>query len=60
MPDLTQLDNLLKTWRNYAASLSPTDERTRLSGFRSGVSVCADQLEETIARMRADAENDDA
>lgn len=54
--DLTPLDSLLKTWRNYAASLNPTDERHRLSGIKSGITTCADQLEETIARVRADAE----
>ena len=53
---LSELDSLAAGWRKYVNENPAPDDMTRPSGYVSGVRLCAKQLEETIARMRADAE----
>jgi hypothetical protein len=43
-------------WRAYAAAHPAADDFSRDSGYLSGLGVCAQQLEDAIARARADAE----
>ena len=50
MPDFGALDRLLFVWRQYL-----TDNPGRDDPYVRGLAVCADQLAETIERMRADA-----
>ena len=53
--DLTDLDALLTGWRAYLDANQITDGFTRDSGFQSALRICAEQLAETLDRMRADA-----
>jgi hypothetical protein len=60
MPEPTEFDSLLKTWRGYLAAHRGKDDTSREAGYWSALDLAADQLEETIARVRADTEGDDA
>jgi len=55
--DLTELDGLAAEWRAYVAK-HPVPQNTfdRSSGYQAGLLVAAGQLEDVIARMRADQE----
>jgi hypothetical protein len=56
MDDLTELDALVKAWRAYIDANQAPGDLNRAAGFQSGLRVCAEQLAETLDRMRADAE----
>jgi hypothetical protein len=55
MPDLSELESLVRIWRGYIDANPAGDDFTRASGYLSGLKLCADQLAETLERMRADA-----
>src|SRR5271155_2700058 len=54
--NLDEIAALAAEWRTYADKNPAPDGFDRSSGYRSGLRICAQQLEETIARLRADAE----
>jgi hypothetical protein len=55
MTDLRDLETLIRVWREYTARNPVPDEFTRAAGYLAGLTLCADQLDETLKRMRADA-----
>lgn len=55
MLDLQELDDLVAVWRQFDGPAS--NEFGREAGYRAGVKVCADQLAETIERMRKDSDD---
>jgi hypothetical protein len=54
--NLDKIAKLAAEWRAYADEHPAPDGFDRQSGYRSGLRIAAEQLEETIARLRADAE----
>ena len=55
MPDLSALDRLLQEWRQWISRHPAIDDFSRHSGYISGLTICADQLQGTLEGMRADA-----
>ena len=56
MPELKELEGLVRAWRGYIEKYPAADDFTRDSGYLAGLGVCADQLAEVLERIRADAE----
>ncbi len=56
--DLTELDSLAREWRGYITRHPHPDDPSRDAGYLSGLRICAQQLEETLARLRAFADMD--
>jgi hypothetical protein len=54
--DFTELEGLAAEWRDYIEKHPAPDDMSRASGYRSGLRVAAQQLEDTLARLRADQE----
>jgi hypothetical protein len=52
---LDEFTDIVAGWRNYLADTRPILEPddTRVDAYRRGVKVCADQLDETLDRIRA-------
>jgi hypothetical protein len=57
MYDIEDIARLVTEWRDFITkNLTSSDEFSREAGYRAGLSLCADQLEEMIARVRQDTE----
>ncbi len=54
--DLTELDSLVREWRGYITKHPHPDDLGRDAGYLSGLRICAQQLDETLTRVRADME----
>jgi hypothetical protein len=52
VPELTELEDLLKTWRNYIAKQMPKTVQESSPGYLAGLAVCSDQLEAILNRMK--------
>jgi hypothetical protein len=52
---LDEFTDIVAGWRNYLADTASTllDPDARVDAYRRGVKVCADQLDETLDRLRA-------
>jgi hypothetical protein len=56
IPDLDQLAALARAWRDYINRHPSIDRDTRAAGFGAGLRICAEQVEETLARVNAEWE----
>jgi hypothetical protein len=52
VPALAELDSLLADWRNYVARQQDKTVAACSPGYLAGVTVCADQLESVLRRMK--------
>jgi hypothetical protein len=52
---LDEFTDIVAGWRNYLADTASTllEPDARVDAYRRGVKVCADQLDETLDRLRA-------
>jgi hypothetical protein len=52
---LDEFTDIVAGWRNYLADTASTllEPDARVDAYRRGVRVCADQLDETLDRLRA-------
>jgi hypothetical protein len=51
---INEITDIVAGWRNYLAdTTSILDPDSRVDAYRRGVRVCADQLDETLERLRA-------
>jgi hypothetical protein len=52
---LDEFTDIVAGWRNYLADTASTllEPDARVDAYRRGVRVCADQLDETLDRIRA-------
>lgn len=52
MTDLRELESLLAVWRATLAKAPCASEFGREAGFRAALMCCAEQLDETLKRMK--------
>jgi hypothetical protein len=52
---LDEFTDIVAGWRNYLADTASTllEPDARVDAYRRGVKVCADQVDETLDRLRA-------
>ena len=51
---LSDLEMLVKTWRAYIDANPAPDDFSRESGYIAGLTLCAQQVESAIERMKSD------
>lgn len=52
---LLELKMLVLRWRDYVDGHHGVDEKTRQAGYMAGLSICANQLDEVVGRIKAGA-----